>query len=184
MTTWNDTDIPLAFLTTFRTYGTWLHGDKRGSIDRFHNVFREPRVAANPVLERQHRAKLVCEPVILDARQRPLVELAVREVCANRSWGLRAVNFRTNHVHVVVSTGDRNPDKALNAFKAYATRKLRESGYWMIDRSPWVDKGSERWLWNETSVWYGCDYVLNGQGGDLSEFDNWEMGNDCDSIYL
>ncbi|MDQ3490280.1 MAG: hypothetical protein M3449_04330 [Acidobacteriota bacterium] len=41
MTTWNDTDIPLAFLTTFRTYGTWLHGDKRGSIDRFHNVFRD-----------------------------------------------------------------------------------------------------------------------------------------------
>jgi hypothetical protein len=32
---WNDTDIPLAYLITFRCYGTWLHGDKRGSIDRF-----------------------------------------------------------------------------------------------------------------------------------------------------
>src|SRR6185369_556860 len=29
---WNDTDIPLAYLITFRSYGTWLHGDDRGSI--------------------------------------------------------------------------------------------------------------------------------------------------------
>ena len=25
---------PLAYLITFRCYGTWLHGDQRGSIDR------------------------------------------------------------------------------------------------------------------------------------------------------
>ena len=31
---WNDTDIPLAYLISFRCYGTWLHGDERGSIDR------------------------------------------------------------------------------------------------------------------------------------------------------
>ena len=28
---WNDTDTPLAYLITFRSYGTWLHGDERGS---------------------------------------------------------------------------------------------------------------------------------------------------------
>jgi hypothetical protein len=32
---WNDTDLPLGYLITFRCYGSWLHGDKRGSIDRF-----------------------------------------------------------------------------------------------------------------------------------------------------
>ena len=26
---WNDTDIPLGYLITFRCYGTWLHGNKR-----------------------------------------------------------------------------------------------------------------------------------------------------------
>jgi hypothetical protein len=30
---WNDRDIPLAYLTTFRCYGTWLHGDDRGSVE-------------------------------------------------------------------------------------------------------------------------------------------------------
>jgi hypothetical protein len=30
---------PLAYLTTFITYGTWLHGDKRASVDDEHNRF-------------------------------------------------------------------------------------------------------------------------------------------------
>jgi hypothetical protein len=37
---WNDTDNPLAFLITFRSYGTWLHGDERGSVNRFHNQYK------------------------------------------------------------------------------------------------------------------------------------------------
>jgi hypothetical protein len=36
--------IPLAYLITFRSYGTWLHGDPRGSVDRFHNVYGKPRL--------------------------------------------------------------------------------------------------------------------------------------------
>ena len=27
---------PLAYLITFNTYGTWLHGDRRGSVDSNH----------------------------------------------------------------------------------------------------------------------------------------------------
>ncbi len=29
--------IPLAYLITFRSYGTWLHG-RAGAVDRFHYV--------------------------------------------------------------------------------------------------------------------------------------------------
>jgi hypothetical protein len=35
-------DIPLAYFFTFRAYGTWLHGDERGSVDRFHNQYGTP----------------------------------------------------------------------------------------------------------------------------------------------
>jgi hypothetical protein len=41
---WNDTEIPLAFLITFRSYGTWLHGDERGSVNRFRNQYKSPRL--------------------------------------------------------------------------------------------------------------------------------------------
>ena len=44
---WNDTDTALAYLISFRTYGTWLHGDKRGSVDRFHNRYCSPYLPPN-----------------------------------------------------------------------------------------------------------------------------------------
>jgi hypothetical protein len=44
---WNDTDTPLAYFISFRAYGTWLHGDKRGSIDRFNNRYRAPYIQAS-----------------------------------------------------------------------------------------------------------------------------------------
>lgn len=81
------------------------------------------------------------------------------------------MNVRTNHVHVVVSIGMKEASRALNALKANATRQMREDGNWNSPRSPWADKGSERYLWNERSVALAVDYVVNGQGGDLPEFD-------------
>jgi len=43
---WNDTDIPLGYLISLRCYGTWPHGDRRGSIDRFHNRYKSPYLRA------------------------------------------------------------------------------------------------------------------------------------------
>ena len=172
---WNDNDTPLGYLITFRTYGTWLPGDERRSIDRYHNTYRGPRVTPNPVLEQQHRTKLKSEPVRLNAVRRRAVDAAIREVCDHKKWLLRALNVRTNHAHVVVSMGPLKPSLAMNAFKAYATRKMRESNCWGHDHSPWVDKGSERWLWTEASIFSACDYVVNGQGHDLTDFDNWRI---------
>jgi hypothetical protein len=35
---------PLAYHITFGTYGTRLHGDERGTVERAHNVYGEPIV--------------------------------------------------------------------------------------------------------------------------------------------
>lgn len=164
----------MAYLITIRTYGTWLPGDERGSIDRNHSVYRGPRVTPNPILEQQARAKLKSKPFVLDAARRQAVEDAIIEVCEQRGWFLRALNVRTNHGHSVVSIGIVKPKLALNAFKAYGTRKLRERGLWTYEHSPWAERGSKRWLWTETSVYNACDYVINGQGHDLRDFDDWK----------
>ena len=81
------------------------------------------------------------------------------------------MNVRTNHVHVVVSAGSKPPGIVLNALKANGTRKMREDGFWKNERSPWVDKGSSRYLWNEKSVDNACAYVEYEQGDLLPEFD-------------
>ena len=167
----NDTDIPLAYLITFRSYGSWLHGDERGSVDRFHNRYTTPYALPNQNRREHNQGLLKAEPVILNAAQRASVEAAVRETCKFRKWRLRAFNVRTNHVHVVVSIGEKKPEVALNAFKANATRQMRQDGCWPHEHSPWVDKGSKRKLWNERSIELAIDYVINGQGDEPPEFD-------------
>jgi hypothetical protein len=120
---WNDTDIPLAYLITFRCYGTWLHGDDRGSVDREHNRYKAPYALANQNRNQHNRNLLKSEPVVLDAARRASTENAIRETCKYRKWALQAVSVRTNHAHVVVSIGEKKPQAALNALKANATRR-------------------------------------------------------------
>jgi len=168
---WNDTDLPLGYLITFRCYGTWLHGDERGSIDRFHNRYKSPYLQRSDHRRDHNQRKLKSDPITLNGSQRQSVDTAVREVCEVRRWILHALNVRTNHVHVVVSVGPIKPERALNAFKSYATRGMRRDGNWQKTHSPWSDKGSQRHLWNERSLALAIDYVLNGQGDDLPELD-------------
>ena len=168
---WNDTDVPLAHLITFRCYGTWLHGDSRGSIDRFHNRYRSPYIEPNNNWHRYNTAILESEPVTLDASRRRSVEAAILETCTDRKWQLHALNVRTNHVHTVVSIGLVKPALALVALKAKSTKRMRLDGCWRRESSPWAAKGSKRSLWNERSVARAIDYVLYGQGDALPDFD-------------
>src|SRR6185295_9966346 len=168
---WNDTDTPLAYFISFRTYGTWLPGDKRGSIDRFHNRYGSPYKSPNQSWHRYNETKLKTAPLILKARERKTIESAICDTCARRQWLLQAINVRTNHVHTVVSASRHKTGVVLNAFKANATRQLRQDGLWRQSFSPFADRGSKRKLWNEQSVARAIDYVLNRQGGDLPEFD-------------
>ena len=163
---WNDTNTPLAYLISFRSYGTWLHGDKRGAIDRFHNRFGEPYLSPSKTWQEHNCKQLKSRPLILGPSERGSIENAIRETCQIRNWDLRACNVRTNHVHAVV-TANRQADLVLNSLKANATRQLRQDKLWLHPFSPWAHKGSKILLWTEQSVANAIDYVLNGQGDNL-----------------
>ena len=109
------------------------------------------------------RSELKHTPVKLKNAQRIAVEEAIREICEHRSYVLRAVNVRTNHVHSVV-TAPCKPEHLMDSFKAYATRRLRESGLFSRDIKPWARHGSTPYLWTEEEVERAIDYVINGQG--------------------
>ncbi len=74
----DDNEFPLAYLITFRTYGTWLRGDERGSMDREHSSYGTPRIARNLTLENADAARLQHSPLALDTKQRQVVEQAIR----------------------------------------------------------------------------------------------------------
>jgi REP element-mobilizing transposase RayT len=176
----NENHIPLAYLITFRSYGTWLHGDERGSVDRNHNVWGTPYASPDEKRKAEAQERLKHPPVILDVLSCVAVDAAIREVCQFRHWGLRALNVRTNHVHAVVSAAC-HPEKVLNDFKAYATRRLRRDGLWKEAHTPWTERGSKRYLWYERHVERAIHYVLYQQGVDLipdfTDDDLW-VGNE------
>ena len=166
---WKDTDEPLGYFLTFRTYGTWLHGDERGSTDRFNNAYGEPFIKPNHKWKQYNSRSLRSKPFELNAQGRSVVEAAIREVCEHYGWNLVAVHVRTNHVHLVVQCPVHSSRTAVRRFKMYSTRHLKESGLWNWSHSPWADKGSRRMIWNETGFTAAVNYVNNRQGGPLPD---------------
>jgi hypothetical protein len=69
----SDDHTPIAYLITFRSYGTWLHGDRRGSVDRFHNTYGTPRLPRNLPRERYERSLMTRPPVRLNVKQRAAI---------------------------------------------------------------------------------------------------------------
>ena len=162
----SDIRAPIACVITFRTYGTWLHGDERESVDRAHNVYGTARLPLNPPRLSFEERMLVQPPVYLGPARRAAANEAVRETCAIRKWPLFALNVRTNHLHIVAAT-DIPARRAMVAFKANATRAMRESGCWTLDRSPWARGGSAKLIWSLAALERTIHYVVSRQGVDL-----------------
>src|SRR6267378_2188011 len=99
----NDDHTPLGYLITFRAYGTWLHGDDRGSVDRHHRRYGSPMLPPSLRRKQIEKSLLKQPPVEFGRRQRAAIEFAICETCAIRKWELWAVNVRTNHIHCVVT---------------------------------------------------------------------------------
>jgi REP element-mobilizing transposase RayT len=171
MRDFDDNEFPLGYLITFRCYGTWLHGDARGSMDRKHNAYGAARLAPNAHLERSDLSQSQHPPIILNTQQRKVVENAVNGVCEHRKFLLRAINVRTNHAHTVVSAMQK-PEPILNAFKAYSTRALRRAGLISAGVKPWSRHGSTIYLWKERDIAKAIEYVMHAQGDELFTLDD------------
>ena len=89
---------PLASFMTWTCSGTFLPGDQRGWT-KWHKGDQVPQ----PLLEDWCRDQMSESLVLLDARQREIVNAVVTQHGEIRGWTLHAVNCRTNHCHVVVT---------------------------------------------------------------------------------
>ncbi len=166
-----DRSNPLAYLITIRTYGTWLHGDERGSMDRReYNRYGDPKITKSELKVARDRNLMKAPTFIFDSTTRRNVEIAIREVCKVRGYALYAINVRTNHGHVVVSASNK-PELMMNAFKSYATRRLRSENLIGDNVKVWARHGSTRYLWTEQHIDSAVEYVVNGQGDELPTFD-------------
>src|SRR5262245_25015782 len=77
---------PRTYFCTITCYGTWLHGDQRGSVDRSHNDWLTPPLAPDEERERREFARLKHVPVKLEYGQRVIVQATIEDVCRCRGW--------------------------------------------------------------------------------------------------
>ncbi len=170
---WFMYSVPLAYMLTWHIYGTWLHGDPAGSVDRRHNVFGEPRLPGDPVLFARKRAGMKQEPLFLSVPAREVVDAAIVRHCRFRGWTLQQASVRSNHVHVIVTAID-DPDVVTKELKDWGTRDLRRAGLAGPKRNIWVDGGSKVYIFSTEQFWRLMDYVKNGQEGSDHGRPHWK----------
>ena len=103
----------------------------------------------------------------LDEAARRVARDTIIAHCRLRGWEIRALNVRTNHVHLVACCGETPAQSALDQLKAWCTRRLREAGLAGPRAAVWAEGGSKRHLWDSQSLNRAVAYVMDGQGGDL-----------------
>lgn len=149
--------VTLAYLITWRTYGTYLHGDPE-SVDPRTNTYGEPRRDSSVDLNNWERAQMRSAPFILTSAMRRVVHDSIERTAAIKSWVLLGSNVRTNHVHIVLAT-EESPDRAMTSLKAWATRALRDSNLVSERAHPWSRHGSTRHLHTDRAIAHAIHYV-------------------------
>jgi REP element-mobilizing transposase RayT len=109
------------------------------------------------------------KPYLLDSVRRAAVLESIREVCFYRGWNLFAAHLRTTHVHVIVEA-EAQPEKVMNDFKSYASRRLNRMGCDAPQRKRWAHHGSTRWLFEDEDVRQAIRYVVEEQGEPMDVF--------------
>ena len=159
----------MRYFITFAWYGTHLHGDESGSVDRRHNLFGGRTLETDPQRAAAERRSMNQPPYELDSDSRAVVLQAVGEVCRHRGWNLLEAHVRSNHVHVIAEA-EVPPEKVMNDLKAYASRALNQLDRDEPSRRRWARHGSTRWLWKDQDVREAIRYVVDEQGEPMAVF--------------
>jgi len=157
----------LRYFLTFTCYGTRLHGEESGSVDRRHNLAGSRLLEPDAQRVRAERCQMLQDPYVLDEAGRAVVLAAIQRHCAYRGWNLLAAHVRSNHVHTIVEAETR-PERIMNELKSYASRELNRLTSEGPDRKRWARHGSTRWLWNDEDVRHALQYVIDEQGEPMA----------------
>lgn len=161
----------LTWLLTNTTYGTWLPGDRRGSVIRVRDelsgevrALTLPAGDLNAPLRRSAERLLKGPPIYLTLPQAESLLAQFLETAEHRGWVLLAASIMANHYHLVIAAPEEvEADRVLSDLKAYATRRLSREFGAPASKAWWTSKGSQRWLRDDRAVADATNYVLYKQ---------------------
>jgi REP element-mobilizing transposase RayT len=137
---------PLAYDITFGTYGTRLHGDERGTVDRRMNEPSEPIIGAEPAWEWMEYNRLRFPVREFEIAQRQLVERLLPDVCARGGWQLRVAAAGKDHVHKLL-TGEADGEVIHKLLKRWLGQSLASHIPLEPEQTFWAECGSVKWVW-------------------------------------
>jgi len=151
-------EFPLAYHITFGTYGTRLHGDPRGTVDRRRNRPGDPIVGPNEAWRRMEAGRESHPPIVLSAAQRVYAERAVLSICRRGRWTCEQVACRADHVHVLLSTG-RDGKVVRRWLKRWLGEAMSARWPVPVGQSWWAKGGSVKWVWDAGYLERVAQYV-------------------------
>ena len=139
------------------TYGSRLQGSERGS----HRHGTGP-VAPSHNLENFHRQIMTDgETVFSSSVIRAVVRDAILTTCREKRWLVPALNVRTNHVHILITTSaNENMSYVVGALKSGVVEALSEFPEFR-GRKIWAEKSSVNWIRSPRYFQYAYRYVMN-----------------------
>ncbi len=148
---------PLAYLITFSTYGSRLHGDPRLTVDRRHNQFGEPYIQPDQVRMATEHERLCSNAIRLTLEQQRHVESVTPVVCDRGGWTHHASSAAPDHVHLLVSAAVEGKT-VRKILKRWLTEALNNR--WPTPMNGWwTEGGSVKWIWNAESLEAAGNYV-------------------------
>ena len=148
----------MAYHITFGTYGTRLHGDSRGTVDRRMNRPGDPIIGSDASWWGQEHGRLRFPPVVLTREQMDYVEARVPEICTRGGWNHHTCAAGPDHVHGVLTSPSEG-----ESVRKWLKRWLGEtlSAKWPLSHGAtwWAEGGSVRWVWTNAISTMSIRYV-------------------------
>jgi REP element-mobilizing transposase RayT len=151
---------PLAYHITFGTYGTRLHGDERGTVDRRLNQPGDPIIGAEPDWERLEYNKLRFPVREFDLAQRLLAESLIPDICVRGGWQLCARAARKDHFHTLL-TAQADGEVIRKLLKRWLGQALAAHIPIEPEQTFWAESGSIKWVWDSAYFARVKKYVLD-----------------------
>jgi REP element-mobilizing transposase RayT len=143
------------YMVTWTTYGSWLQGDKRGSVRK------GKLLSESKGLQKANEGRRRTSIVKLKKIEREIVRKAMLEEARRIGEEILALSLWSNHVHVVIGKGGRSVDKVVSRLKSAAYYALRECGF---TGRLWTRGYDKRFCFDEKALKDRIAYVIRHGG--------------------
>jgi REP element-mobilizing transposase RayT len=133
----------IGYMLTWRTYGTWLEGQKKGY--------------KNERLKQVNKGNLKKQPVKFTAKQKEIVRSAIIQQAQKLSQKVFALTVFSNHIHLLVEKKQESIETAAALYKTAARAALNKNG---LGGKIWAKGYDKRYIFTEQELLNRMVYVL------------------------